>query len=62
MAIHFEDCVGCLTNKVIYPPFDFAFLFDHFQGYHEKKLAFGLDAYSMNKGFGEHSQEYVSPL
>ena len=49
MAIQFEDCVDCL--KVIYPQFDFAFLFDHSQG-HAKKLANGLDAYSMNKGYG----------
>jgi hypothetical protein len=37
--------------RVIYPHFDFAFLFDHSQG-HAKKLANGLDAYSMNKGYG----------
>jgi hypothetical protein len=49
MAIQFEDCVDCL--KVSYPQFDFAFLFDHSQG-HAKKLANGLDAYSMNKGYG----------
>ena len=49
MAIQFEDCVDCL--KVAYPHFDFAFLFDHSQG-HAKKLPNGLDAYSMNKGFG----------
>ncbi|KAI2492116.1 hypothetical protein MHU86_22452 [Fragilaria crotonensis] len=49
MAIQFEDCVDCL--KVIYPQFDFAFLFDHSQG-HAKKLANGLDAYSMNRGYG----------
>jgi hypothetical protein len=36
---------------MIYPHFDFAFLFDHLQG-HAKKLANGLDAYSMNKGYG----------
>jgi hypothetical protein len=49
MAIQFEDCVDCI--KVMYPQFDFAFLFDHSQG-HAKKLANGLDAYSMNKGYG----------
>ncbi|KAI2496293.1 hypothetical protein MHU86_18205 [Fragilaria crotonensis] len=49
MAIQFEDCVDCL--KVIFPQFDFALLFDHSQG-HAKKLANGLDAYSMNRGFG----------
>jgi hypothetical protein len=49
MSIQFEDCVDCL--QVIYPHFDFAFLFDHSQ-VHAKKLANGLDAYSMNKGYG----------
>ena len=49
MSIQFEDCVDCV--KVVYPHFDFVFLFDHSQG-HAKKLANGLDAYSMNKGYG----------
>lgn len=49
MSLQFEDCVDCL--KVIYPQFDFVFLFDHSQG-HAKKLTGGLDAYSMNKGYG----------
>jgi hypothetical protein len=49
MAIQFEDCVHCL--KVIYPQFNFAFLFDHSQE-HAKRLANGLDAYSMKKGYG----------
>jgi hypothetical protein len=49
MAIQFEDCVDCL--RVVYPHFDFAFLFDHSQG-HAKKLANGLDAYAMNRGYG----------
>lgn len=49
MAIQFEDCVDCL--KVLFPHFDFAFIFDHSQG-HAKKLTNGLDAHSMNRGFG----------
>jgi hypothetical protein len=49
MSIQFEDCVDCL--KVVYPHFDFAFLFDHSQG-HAKKLSNGLDAHSMNKSYG----------
>jgi hypothetical protein len=50
MSVQFEDCVDCL--KVIYPHFDFVFLFDHSQG-HAKKLTGGLvDAYCMNKGYG----------
>jgi hypothetical protein len=31
IAIQFEDCVNCLS--VLYPHFDFAFLFDHSQGH-----------------------------
>ena len=49
MSVQFEDCVDCV--KVIYPHFDFVFLFDHSQG-HAKKLVGGLDAYCMNKGYG----------
>jgi hypothetical protein len=49
MAIQFEECVDCL--KVMFPQLDFAFIFDHSQG-HAKKLTNGLDAYSMNRGFG----------
>jgi hypothetical protein len=49
MSIQFEDCVDCL--KVVYPHFEFVFLFDHSQG-HAKKLTGGLDAYCMNKGYG----------
>ena len=49
MSIQFEDCVDCI--KVIYPHFDFVFLFDHSQG-HAKKLTGGLDAYRMNKSYG----------
>ncbi|KAI2499926.1 hypothetical protein MHU86_14547 [Fragilaria crotonensis] len=49
MSIQFEDCVDCI--KVLYPQFDFVFLFDHSQG-HAKKLMGGLDAYSMNRGYG----------
>ncbi len=37
--------------KVLFQPFDFAFLFDHLQG-HAKKLMGGLDAYSMNRDYG----------
>jgi hypothetical protein len=50
MSIQFEDCVDCL--KVVFPHFDFAFLFDHSQG-HAKKLSNGLDANSMNKSYDE---------
>ncbi|KAI2500095.1 hypothetical protein MHU86_14362 [Fragilaria crotonensis] len=49
MSMQFEDCVDCI--KVIYPQFDFVFLFDHSQG-HSKKLTGGLDAYSMNRSYG----------
>jgi hypothetical protein len=49
MSVQFEDCADCL--KVVYPHFDFSFLFDHSQGY-VQKLSNGLDAYSMNRGYG----------
>jgi hypothetical protein len=49
MSVQFEDCVDCI--KVLYPQFDFVFMFDHSQG-HAKKLTNGLDAYSMNRGYG----------
>ena len=49
MSIQFEDCVDCV--KVLFPQFDFIFLFDHSQG-HAKKLTNGLDAYSMNRSYG----------
>jgi hypothetical protein len=47
-SIRFEDFVDC---KVLFPQFDFEFLFDHSQG-HAKKLMGGLDAYSMKRGYG----------
>ncbi|KAI2496105.1 hypothetical protein MHU86_18382 [Fragilaria crotonensis] len=49
MSIQFEDCVDCLM--VVFPHFNFAFLFDHSQG-HAKKLSNVLDAHSMNKSYG----------
>ncbi|KAI2500715.1 hypothetical protein MHU86_13743 [Fragilaria crotonensis] len=54
MSIQFEDCVDCV--KVLYPQFDFVSLFDHSQG-HAKKLTNGLDAYSMNRGYGGSTAE-----
>ena len=41
MSIQFEDCLDCI--KVLYPQFDFVFLFDHSQA-HAKKLTNTLDA------------------
>ena len=49
MVTQLEDCVDCV--KVMYPQFDFIFLFDHSSG-HSKKRIGGLDASSMNKEFG----------
>ena len=45
-SVQFVDCI-----KGLYPQFDFVFLFDHSQGQAEK-LTNGLDAYSMNQGYG----------
>jgi hypothetical protein len=49
MSIQFEGCMDCI--KVLYPHVNFMFLFNHSQG-HAKKLMGGLDAHSMNRGYG----------
>jgi hypothetical protein len=50
MVTQLEDCVDCV--KVMYPQFNFVFLFDHSSG-HSKKRIGGLNASSiMNKEFG----------
>ena len=49
MSLQFEDVVDCL--KVLYPHFDFLFLFDHSQG-HARKKEGALDAGKMSKHFG----------
>jgi len=49
MAIQLEDCVDCL--KVLYPDYDFLFLFDHSQG-HSKKRVGTLQASHVNLKFG----------
>ena len=49
MAIQLKDCVDCL--KVLYPDYDFLFLFDHSQG-HSKKRVGALQASRVNLKFG----------
>jgi len=49
MAIQLKDCVDCL--KVLYPDYDFLFLFDHSQG-HSKKRVGTLQASHVNLKFG----------
>ena len=49
MVLQFEDAVDVL--KVLYPEYDFVFLFDHSSG-HSKQRPDGLNATHMNKGFG----------
>jgi hypothetical protein len=50
MVIQLEDCVDVV--KALYgDQFEYVFLFDHSCG-HDKKRANGLDASSMNSGFG----------
>jgi len=49
MAIQLEDCVDCL--KILFPDFDFLFLFDHSQG-HSKKRIGSLQASHLNLKFG----------
>ena len=49
MVIQVEDCVDCL--KVMYPAFDFLFLFDHSCG-HDRGQPDGLNAKQMNVDYG----------
>jgi hypothetical protein len=49
MALQFEDVVDCLT--VLYPEFEFIFLFDHSQG-HARKQNGALNALHMSKNYG----------
>ena len=49
MVVQTEDCIDCL--EILYPQFDYIFLFDHSSG-HAKKRADGLNVTSMNKGYG----------
>ena len=49
MSIQFEDCIDCI--KVLYPNYDYMFLFDHLCG-HDKKRPDGLSVNGMTKGFG----------
>jgi hypothetical protein len=49
MAVQLEDVVDCL--KILYPDFDFVFLFDHSQG-HSRKREGALDVQCMNVSFG----------
>ena len=49
MALQFEDLVDCLM--VLYPSFDFAFLFDNSSG-HGRKQKDGLNEKTMNKDWG----------
>jgi hypothetical protein len=49
MSIQFEDVVDCL--QVLYPDFEFVFLFDHSQG-HARKRSGALSSLNMSKGYG----------
>jgi len=49
MSIQFEDVVDCL--QVLYPEFDFVFLFDHSQG-HARRRNGALNALNMSRNFG----------
>ena len=49
MSLQFEDVVDCL--KVLYPYFDFVFMFDHSQG-HARKREHALSANQMSKSYG----------
>jgi len=49
MAVQLEDCVDCL--KIMYPRYEFIFLFDHSQG-HVKKQTGALQATCISLCFG----------
>mmetsp|Transcript_8912 Transcript_8912/g.25093 ORF Transcript_8912/g.25093 Transcript_8912/m.25093 type:complete len:228 (-) Transcript_8912:166-849(-) len=49
MVLQVEDCVDCL--KVLFPEYDFLFLFDHSCG-HDKGQTDGLNAKNMNVDYG----------
>jgi hypothetical protein len=49
MVLQFEDCVDVV--KVLYPEYDYMFLFYHSCG-HDRKRPDGLCVNSMRKGFG----------
>jgi hypothetical protein len=49
MSLQFEDVVDCL--QVLYPDFDFVFLFDHSQG-HGRKRDGALSAIHMSRTYG----------
>jgi hypothetical protein len=48
MILQLEDCIDCL--KVLYPSFQFCFLFDHSNG-HDQMQPNGLNARRVNKNF-----------
>ena len=49
MSLQFEDVVDCL--QVLYPSFDFVFLYDHSQG-HSRKRNGALSALQMSRSYG----------
>ena len=49
MVLQLEDCTNC--TSVLYPNFDFIFLFDHSCG-HDKQRDDGLNAENMAKVYG----------
>jgi hypothetical protein len=54
MVLQFEDCIDAV--KVLYPDYDYIFLFDHSCG-HDRKQPDGLCANSIRKGFGGKQPE-----
>jgi hypothetical protein len=48
VVLQMEDCIDVV--KVLWPNFDFLFLFDH-SGGHDRRRPDGLNTKSLNKGF-----------
>jgi hypothetical protein len=69
MVLQFEDCIDVM--EVLYPDFEYVFLFDHSCG-HDRKRPDGLCVNSIRKGFGGkqpmmrdtkiESEEYLGPF
>ena len=49
MVLQLKDCIDVL--KVLYPQFDFLFLFDHYCG-HNRQKEDGLNVERMTKSYG----------
>ena len=59
MILQFEDCIDCL--KILYPDFEFIFLFDHSNG-HDRLKSDGLSIAKLNMKHGRKQPKMRSSL